>query len=1182
MGIFSSIKAIVKRAFGASSKSSGVGTLRIAMQGGTPGGWASDHKKEALNFTGWTYVSLHAIGKAAAAATVTVHDSPPVTPPVLRKTIRKYKSSGAAASHDQKTEGDTLPATHPLVKLMNRPNPAQSGAQFRYEQILQLGLTGICLVWNVRRNGVTYERYVIPTAIVEPVRPGPSLPRGGYRVMPTNMGLRYDEDGYVSSVGYWQALGRVLPAEEIEVIKWPHPIYKDDGLGPLAAGAAWIDLAQMVDQARWSTNKRGGFPSAIVTPPDDVDASSDELAALEDELNAKYGGPENAGKLLVAGHGTVTPLGTTAREMAFEHGHDQVGAAVRSLFATPGGAVGLFDQGTYGALAASFRGFSFLAVKPQLDLIADEDTATLAQEFGQGIKITMSAPSIDDPDLIERQISQDVSAGAITRGEIRRLRGRQPFGDERDDMEAGSYGLQVQQMAMQNQQMQMQMQMAAAQGGGATPGGGPGGAQAAPGEQDAEEDGQNATGGQRGGQGGEVDENAPLPTGRLQKTWGLTKTWPAKATQWVGVYMPSGVQSLVREYQERVLDDGDVLAYEDRPHVTIRYGVLASPAQLQRAVAGTGLIAFTLGPIDVFHGPDKDVLIQRVTSGTLPLLRRRIEQGIYCGTDRHPDYTPHVTLAYLKPGMGEKYIRTTTGLEGEALAAGTIAISDTDSDAEFDVSLGGAVSASGTNLEAPSPKVKAGGAPAACGENCGCKKCSQNRWLAVAIEKTVKSPLKVHVIEETPNDAKHTKELRVEDHMPEARKCDFGECELQVYGVLKRIERAGMEGPMVVRGSVDDGGLIYPHTWIEHKGKIYDPTRQQFSGKMSYAPEGEYEDRLSMHDFLHEMEQDYGHDVEKHAWPAASQVRTKTLIGGVEKTPYTSSVAGHAHLGVTNDEYLHAQKLVAAKFGEHGTPEKLAAKSLENQPHYSHRVDATWELLNKNAGVKNAVLHAIKLPGREKVLEQLVNSPASDAMERASKEFSDTPVHDLHIANEVEYHPGHDERRGLALMHKGWMQVFGNSMSGDWRHELGHLVHATLDNGPSADLIHSEYKKAVSRAKQKPIPEGEKWDTNKVQDEYGVPSLRGLDDEHEFFAEHYRGYHRSVYQDKEAGGGTHHLDLYRKRHPEMARLFDAHYTAAMLAGSPELPSGKWKTASKPPSKQPSKKEIGRASCRERV
>lgn len=92
---------------------------------------------------------------------------------------------------------------------------------------------------------------------------------------------------------------------------------------------------------------------------------------------------------------------------------------------------------------------------------------------------------------------------------------------------------------------------------------------------------------------------------------------------------------------------------EDRPHVTVKYGLPADASAPD--VAGFGPVRIVLGPLDVFATPDYDVLFASVDSPDLVRLNSLIGQtpGV---TDTHPNYRPHATIAYLKSGYGVGYV----------------------------------------------------------------------------------------------------------------------------------------------------------------------------------------------------------------------------------------------------------------------------------------------------------------------------------------------------------------------------------------------------------------------------------------------------------------------------------------------------------------------------------------------
>ena len=111
------------------------------------------------------------------------------------------------------------------------------------------------------------------------------------------------------------------------------------------------------------------------------------------------------------------------------------------------------------------------------------------------------------------------------------------------------------------------------------------------------------------------------------------------------------VKSLVAK-----IDPNDLIKAGDEPHLTVKYGIHSpDPMPVIEAVRGCGPAMITLGQTDVFESPQQDVVYISVKeSNGLNWLNGQLSATCE-NTDDHPQYIPHVTVAYVKPGTGKKY-----------------------------------------------------------------------------------------------------------------------------------------------------------------------------------------------------------------------------------------------------------------------------------------------------------------------------------------------------------------------------------------------------------------------------------------------------------------------------------------------------------------------------------------------
>lgn len=127
---------------------------------------------------------------------------------------------------------------------------------------------------------------------------------------------------------------------------------------------------------------------------------------------------------------------------------------------------------------------------------------------------------------------------------------------------------------------------------------------------------------------------------------------------------------------EHLAEDGT----EAQPHITVKYGLHDNdPEAVRQLLADEPPITLTLGKTSIFPAGAEgkaDVVKVDVDSPDLHRLNAKIAEA-FPHTDTHPDYQPHATIAYVKPGLGEQYAGN-DALAGQAVTIDRITLSGQD------------------------------------------------------------------------------------------------------------------------------------------------------------------------------------------------------------------------------------------------------------------------------------------------------------------------------------------------------------------------------------------------------------------------------------------------------------------------------------------------------------------------
>ena len=143
---------------------------------------------------------------------------------------------------------------------------------------------------------------------------------------------------------------------------------------------------------------------------------------------------------------------------------------------------------------------------------------------------------------------------------------------------------------------------------------------------------------------------------------------------WAGVAVRGSLRDKVLELVNSI--DADDLFASDKandgadgreldPHVTLLYGLHAKDSDpIEDAIADHTVCYVKLGDLSLFKQDDCDVLKFEIESGEcLHELHNCLKE--LPNSETYPEYKPHVTVAYLKKGCGEKYLEKENALKGE-------------------------------------------------------------------------------------------------------------------------------------------------------------------------------------------------------------------------------------------------------------------------------------------------------------------------------------------------------------------------------------------------------------------------------------------------------------------------------------------------------------------------------------
>ena len=341
-------------------------------------------------------------------------------------------SKGAASVQYMVKSGDDVIEQHPVIALLDRPNPLQSYSEFFSSLFGYLLLSGNAYVLKVG-GGLAGPKEL------HLLRPDRIRVKGGNRPIPEK--YEYVINGRVEQT---YEVDQENGFSELKHIKLWNPLSDYEGCSPLSAAAVEIDQHNLASQHNISLLTNGARPSGAVVfkPKDDagfaVNLTESQRQQLLTDLNNRFAGSANAGRpMLLEGDFDWKEMGLSPRDMDFINLKHMSATDIALCFGVPSQLVGVPDSQTYANVAEARLALYEETIIPHLRLIQSDLNEWLMPMFGENLDFEYDLQAI--PALAERErkiyenITSAVREGIMTRNEAREKIGLSPI-DGGDDI----------------------------------------------------------------------------------------------------------------------------------------------------------------------------------------------------------------------------------------------------------------------------------------------------------------------------------------------------------------------------------------------------------------------------------------------------------------------------------------------------------------------------------------------------------------------------------------------------------------------------------------------------------------------------------------------------------------------------------------------------------------------------
>lgn len=265
---------------------------------------------------------------------------------------------------------------HPLLTLMERPNPLTPRNKFFEEVLSFLYIGGASFVFKAQAGGKTRELWTVRPDLVT-VKTGTILePIKEYEIDLGN--------------------GRIQkrPPEETLYLRFFNPSGQFQGLSPIKIAGSTVDQAN--ESLKWNVSllQNQANPSGVLKVKGKL--TEPEFTNLREQINDAYAGAKNSRKpLVLEGDLDYQPTGMSPTDMDWLEGQKETGRNIAIALGVQPELLGDSSNKTYSNYGEARKAFYEETVIPLVNWIAGEFSNFLCREYGTDLSFRPDIDSIE-------------------------------------------------------------------------------------------------------------------------------------------------------------------------------------------------------------------------------------------------------------------------------------------------------------------------------------------------------------------------------------------------------------------------------------------------------------------------------------------------------------------------------------------------------------------------------------------------------------------------------------------------------------------------------------------------------------------------------------------------------------------------------------------------------------------